>query len=96
MEIHTNKLTKPIITLNFKERSLLFAELAQIAYLVYHIPTLLNNGRAITENKDSCNILYLHPYKLTSSVWKEHLVSSSLQINFQCFERTSCIFIFTN
>ena len=33
MEIHTNKLTKPIITLNFKERSLLFAELAQIAYL---------------------------------------------------------------
>ncbi len=33
MEIHTNKLTKPIVTLNFKERSLLFAELAQIAYL---------------------------------------------------------------
>jgi len=33
MELHTHKLLTPIITLNFKERSLLFAELAQIAYL---------------------------------------------------------------
>ena len=33
MDLHTHKLLTPIITLNFKERSLLFAELAQIAYL---------------------------------------------------------------
>tara|TARA_B100000902_G_C27282385_1_gene902514 strand:+ start:375 stop:1184 length:810 start_codon:yes stop_codon:yes gene_type:complete len=33
MDIHTTKLTTPIVTHNFKERSLLFAELAQIAYL---------------------------------------------------------------
>jgi len=33
MDLHTHKLLTPILTLNFRERSLLFAELAQIAYL---------------------------------------------------------------
>lgn len=33
MELHTHKLSTAITALNFKERSLLFAELSQIAYL---------------------------------------------------------------